>query len=383
MKEQTLAQQARFARGARIVSMGGQIERISDTTYAVKSQSNRNRTYEITSTERGMVCSCPDFQYHMACCKHIHAVELSIRMREAVQEEVPTTVKTIDLTKCKFCDSPNIIRKGIRKAKKGTLQMFGCKDCSKRFTLNLGFERKRATPEQITQAVDLLFGGLSSRKVATALSMTGLKTTHVTIQNWGKEYAALMERFADRIRPQVGEQWRTDELYLKIKGNRRYLFAMLDSETRFWIAKMVAEHKGNDDVAPMFKEAKRIAGKVPATTISDGAANFHHAWKDQYRAKNFLHKETEHINEVAFDGIHHNNQMESFNGATLRHREKVCRGIKREDSAIIAGLRLYHNFVRPHQGLPGHTTPAEAAGIHIQGDNKWLTLIQAAAKSAA
>lgn len=145
--------------------------------------------------------------------------------------------------------------------------------------------------------------------------------------------------------------------------------------------KMVAEHKGNDDVAPMFK-AKQVVGKVPATLISDKAANFHHAWKQQYRAKNFLHKDTTHINEVAFDGIHHNNQMESFNGATIRHREKVCRGLKREDSSIISGLRLYHNFVRPHLGLPDHMTPGEAAGIHIQGDNKWMTLIQAAVRES-
>lgn len=31
--------------------------------------------------------------------------------------------------------------------------------------------------------------------------------------------------------------------------------------------------------------------------------------------------------------------------------------------------------------MPGQTTPGEAAGIHIEGDNKWKTLIQAAAKS--
>jgi len=253
-------------------------------------------------------------------------------------------------------------------------------DCLKRFTHNVGFTRKRATPEQITQAVDLLFSGLSSRKVARSLEMTGLKTTHVTVQNWGKEYSNLMEMFVDKIKPQVGEQWRTDELYLKIKGNRKYLFAMLDSETRFWIAKMVAEHKGNDDVAPMFAQAKKVAGKAPTTLISDKAANFHNAWKKQYKAKNFLHKDTEHINEVAFDGIHHNNQMESFNGATLRHREKVCRGLKKDDSGIISGLRLYHNFVRPHLGLPDNITPAEAAGITVEGVNKWLTLIQAATK---
>ena len=175
-----------------------------------------------------------------------------------------------------------------------------------------------------------------------------------------------MEAFVNKIRPQVGEAWRTDELYLKIKGNKRYLFAMLDSETRFWIAKMVAEHKGTDDVAPMFTEAKKIVGKIPTTLISDKAANFHEAWEQQYKARNFLWKDAFHINEVTFDGKYHNNQMESFNGNTLRLREKVTRDLKRDDSAIISGLRLYHNFVRPHLGLPNQITPAEAAGITVE-----------------
>ena len=74
--------------------------------------------------------------------------------------------------------------------------------------------------------------------------------------------------------------------------------------------------------------------------------------------------------------------MESFNGATLRHREKVTRGLKREDSGIITGLRLYHNFVKPHEGLPDKITSTEAAGITIEGNNKYLTLIRAAAESA-
>ena len=79
--------------------------------------------------------------------------------------------------------------------------------------------------------------------------------------------------------------------------------------------------------------------------------------------------------------MHHNNQMESFNGNTIRHREKVVRGLKKEDSAILTGLQLYHNYVRGHLGLADHATPAEAAGINVQGDNKFLTLIQAAVSS--
>ena len=69
------------------------------------------------------------------------------------------------------------------------------------------------------------------------------------------------------------------------------------------------------------------------------------------------------------------------NGNTIRHREKVIRGLKKDDSAILAGLQLYHNFVRPHLGLPDHITAAEAAGILVEGNGKWRTLIQAAARA--
>jgi hypothetical protein len=41
--------------------------------------------------------------------------------------------------------------------------------------------------------------------------------------------------------------------------------------------------------------------------------------------------------------------------------------------------QLYHNYVRPHEALDGKT-PAEACGIKIEVDNKWMTLIQNASK---
>ena len=40
---------------------------------------------------------------------------------------------------------------------------------------------------------------------------------------------------------------------------------------------------------------------------------------------------------------------------------------------------MYHNYFRPHMGLNGKT-PAEACGVKIEGDNKWMTLIQNASK---
>jgi hypothetical protein len=50
------------------------------------------------------------------------------------------------------------------------------------------------------------------------------------------------------------------------------------------------------------------------------------------------------------------------------------------DTPILTGMRIYHNFVRPHMALDGKT-PAEKAGIEVKGKDKWLTLIQNASNS--
>ena len=58
----------------------------------------------------------------------------------------------------------------------------------------------------------------------------------------------------------------------------------------------------------------------------------------------------------------------------------MTRILKRDDSVFLTDPHIYHNHVRPHLGLPDGQTPGEAAGIHIEGDNKWKTIIQNAAK---
>ncbi len=66
--------------------------------------------------------------------------------------------------------------------------------------------------------------------------------------------------------------------------------------------------------------------------------------------------------------------MERMNGE-IRDREKTMRGLKKVDTPILTGYKIFHNYIRCHEGLKG-MTPAEACGILIEGGNKWLTLIQ-------
>jgi hypothetical protein len=71
--------------------------------------------------------------------------------------------------------------------------------------------------------------------------------------------------------------------------------------------------------------------------------------------------------------------MKRINGE-IRDREKVMRGLKKRDTPILEGMQVYHNFIKPHEGLDG-LTPAEACGIVVNEENKWVTLIQNAARA--
>ena len=100
----------------------------------------------------------------------------------------------------------------------------------------------------------------------------------------------------------------------------------------------------------------------------------------EYRT-NRLDKTTHHIRQITLAGHHNNNKMERLNGE-IRDREKVMRSLKKTDTPILTGMQIFHNYVRPHDGLAGRT-PSEMAGIEIQGKNKWLTLIQNSASEDA
>lgn len=160
----------------------------------------------------------------------------------------------------------------------------------------------------------------------------------------------------------------------------KYVFAMMDDETRFWIAQEVSDTKEKADARHLLSESRRLIGKKPKTFITDGLGAYHQAWKKEYRnIYNPNEVKTVHIRHISLKGDHNNNKMERMNGE-IRDREKVMRGLKKKDTPILMGYQIYHNFMRPHEGLNGDT-PAERAGIKIEGENKWVTIIQNASQT--
>jgi transposase-like protein/predicted RNA-binding Zn-ribbon protein involved in translation (DUF1610 family) len=360
----------REMRGQSIALNFGWVRRVNETTYMVHSQ-RLDMEYRVEQTETGWLCECPDASFRLLKCKHVWAVEISWTLRKRVEQSV--VIQPVSASNCPKCGSESIVKKGIRKNQHVALQKWRCAKCGYWFTLNLGFEGMRATPEIITNAMQIYFAGASFRGVRDFLKLRGVKFSQQSVWNWVARYTKLMEGYLEQIKPQLGETWRTDELYVKIKGNMKYLFAMMDDQTRFRIAQQVSANKGTSDVRPMFREAEERAGKRPKVLVSDGAGNFATASRKEWYSR-YSNRNTTHVAEIRLSGQIHNNKMERQNGE-WRDREKVMRGLKREDSPVLAGMQVFHNYFRPHEGLGGRT-PAEAAGIKIEGENSMITVIQ-------
>jgi transposase-like protein len=366
----------REIRGLAIAETQGHVARLGSAEYEVKSQSGKG--FYHVRFDGVWKCSCPDHIYREIKCKHIWACELSSAIRERVQAQA-VTIQAIGTLACVVCGSDAIVKDSLRHNKYGDIQRYLCKSCGKRFSFNLGFERMKARPEVITSAMQLYFTGESLRNVQKFLRLQGVNVSHVAVYKWIAKYVRLMEKYLDQIKPQVGDTWRADEMYLKVKGNPKYLYALLDDQTRFWIAKEVAGDKMSreavDYASQLFQQGKEVTGKKPLTLITDGLKAYHLAYKREFFS--LKAPRTEHLTWQ--DNGVDNRKMESFNGNTVRSREKTMRSLKKSDTPIIAGMQIFHNYLRPNQGI-GNRTPSELAGIEVQGENKWVTLIQNASR---
>ncbi len=368
----------RTQRARQMMELPNHAVQFSPEKFSVRSQSIPQIHYIISKTGNGLICDCPDHIKRKSDCKHIKIVLELIRKNQGDTQEFRMMDRP-NFRLCKFCDSGKLVKCGIRKNKKGNSQRYLCHDCKKRFVLNLGFEKMRYDSILITRALQMYFSGMSIRDIADCFDQEEIDVSYQSVYNWIEKYSQMIADYVKGIVPRVSETWRTDEIFMKIKGNMKLQYSMLDHETRFMITQYVANTKGTENVNPMFREAMMIAGKIPTTLISDGAANFHEAWKNNYKAKNFLWKDTEHIRHIHMKGDKNNNRMERLNG-TIRDREIAYRGIKKMDSPLFDGFQIFYNFSKKHGGI-GKKTPAEMAGIIVDGSNKWKIIIQNASLS--
>ncbi|WP_256870003.1 IS6 family transposase, partial [Bacillus sp. CDB3] len=71
---------------------------------------------------------------------------------------------------------------------------------------------------------------LSFRDLMEMMEKQGLSLAHTTIMRWVHQYGPILnERMRKYLKP-TNDSWRVDETYLKIKGEKMYLYRAIDSE---------------------------------------------------------------------------------------------------------------------------------------------------------
>lgn len=227
----------RKLRGLEIVTKhSNHITRIDNFNYEVLSQS-KNGSYLVSRVEDGWICECPDHRFRGVKCKHIWAVEFSLKLKEQVKKD--TVIEQVTVSTCVYCGSQDIKKNGVKHNKSGDIQRFLCGDCGRTFSINIGFERMKHNPQAITTAMQLYLSGESLRNTQKSLRLLGVEVSHQTVYNWIHKYVGLMERYIVKLKPNVSDTWRADELWMKFKGDMEYVFAIMDDETRYWIAQEV------------------------------------------------------------------------------------------------------------------------------------------------
>jgi putative transposase len=365
----------RKARGMILLEEGFEPKEINSYTWVVPSQTG-NGTYTVLFNYRRnrWKCSCPDHELRGLPCKHINAVKIWKNLKERFEQlhlkvKQNIRIKESDISCCKFCHSTDFIKYG----KKNGKQVYYCKSCKRKFMNNLDFENMKYNPKIIALTLDLYFQGLSLRKIKHHLKQFyNLNIGHMSVYRWIEKYIGIMNEYVNTIQPSIGDVWHTDEMMINVNGSWEYLWNVMDETTRYQLASVVSTERRVRDARMVFQKAKQNGGgRKPKYMVTDGLQSYKRAVKKEFNTNT---DETEHLFNRGLQHHPNNNHVERLHG-TIRQREKVMRALKNDDTPIVEGHRLFYNFIKPHESLNG-LTPSEQAGITLEGDNKWLSLMK-------
>jgi transposase-like protein len=358
----------RKQRAKQMMENTGYASQFESGKFKVRSQTNPEKSYIVSKTDNGLICECLDHITRNADCKHIKIVLELIMKNKCYRNNIFRIMERASLELCKYCDSGRITKKGIRKNKNGNIQIFKCLDCKKKFSSNFGFEKMRNNENIITGALQMYYSGMSVRDIENHYEMLGIDVDHSNIYRWICKYSTMVSKYLNEIVPRTGNWVRADEVWIKVNGKQKYLFASMDDDTRYWLASDLADTKFQHNADRLLELTKKVIGKNPTQFITDGLPAY------QKASKRIFGKNTHHTRHIHIQRDMNNNKMERLNGE-IRDREKVFRGLKKMDTPILDGMKVYYNYTKKHGALKGKT-PSESALIKVEGKNRWKTIIQ-------
>src|SRR4029077_90488 len=123
---------------------------------------------------------------------------------------------------------------------------------------------------------------LSSRDLVQMMAERGIALTHTTILRWVLRYVPDFEKRWNRYARTVGESWRVDETYIKVRAQWVYLYRAVDKQGRT-VDFLLSKRRDMAVAKRFFSRAVRQHGSLRVITL-DGYAASHRAertWPQQ------------------------------------------------------------------------------------------------------
>lgn len=271
LKNKTAQEQMRVVRGYAIISKGDTPKKIGKETYTVPSQAG-NGGYTITKNGR-WECNCPDFQNRFKECKHIYAVTFFLELKNKIKIENRGTVS--NKLSCPYCNSNDTVGYGKRKCKDRVKQKYKCNKCKRCFIEEKDFQRYKGNGKITTLILDLYFKGISLRQIQDHLKQFyNLSIDHSNILRRIQKFSKIINDYVKNLKPELSEQWHIDEMKIQAGGKWKWLWNMMDKETKFLISNKVTNKRRIRDCRNLLSNAKEIAQKEPTFMITDGCHSY-------------------------------------------------------------------------------------------------------------
>jgi putative transposase len=138
---------------------------------------------------------------------------------------------------------------------------------------------------------------LSYRDVEELMFERGVQLSYETVRNWcdkfGRDYAKQLKR----RRPQPGDKWHLDEMFLTINGKRCYLWRAVDQDGH--VLDILVQSRRNKKAAKrFFKKLLKGLQYVPRVIITDKLKSYEAAKKEllpgvEHRQHTYLNNRAE------------------------------------------------------------------------------------------
>jgi transposase-like protein len=188
---------------------------------------------------------------------------------------------------------------------------------------------------------------LSLRDLVEMMAERGLSMAHTTIMRWVQRYAPEFEKRWRRFARAVGQSWRVDETYVKVRGEWRYLYRAVDRAGRT-VDFRLSPRRDVAAAKAFFRKAIKSQQRFPRTITLDGYAASHRA-VGELKADGSLPANTRLRSSKYL-----NNLIEQDHRG-VKQRIAVMLGFKefRNAAITIAGIELLHRIRKGQFGLGG------------------------------